>query len=116
MEHLFVPVLVALTSLGTVLLGARALGLSQRGLRAAVGKMLECVGLTLVFFLGNLAAGMAVVLLGRLLTRGFVSLYLASDVTLLVLSLLQGVTFQWWRERQASYGGAGAEGPRTVRF
>lgn len=104
MEQFFVPVLVGLTSLGGFLLGARAFGLSGRGLRAAVGKTLECVGLTLVFFLTNLVAGMAVVLLGRLLTRGFASLYLANDVTLLVLSLLQGLTFQWWRERQISSG------------
>ena len=107
MEQFFVLVLVAVTSLGTVLLGASVLGLSGRSLWAAVGKTLECVGVTLVFFLVNLAAGMAVILLGRLLTRGFVSLYLANDVTLLVLSLLQGLTFEWWRERQQSSGGQG---------
>lgn len=104
MERFFVPVLVGITSLGGFLLGARAFGLSAGGLRAAVGKTLECVGLTIIFFLTNLLAGMAVVLLGRLLTRGFASLYLANDVTLLVLSLLQGLTFQWWRERQISPG------------
>jgi hypothetical protein len=109
MEQFFVLVLVGITSLGTFLLGARVLGLSGRGLRAAVGKTLECVGLTLVFFLANLGAGMAVVLLGRLLARGFVSVYLANDVTLLVLSLLQGLAFQWWRERQISSGGQGIE-------
>ncbi|HSB80591.1 MAG TPA: hypothetical protein VLM91_17555 [Candidatus Methylomirabilis sp.] len=104
MEQFFVPVLVGLTSVGGFLLGARAFGFSGKGLRAAVGKTLECVGLALVFLVTNLLAGMAFVLLGRLLTRGFASLYLANDVTLLVLSLLQGLTLQWWRERQISSG------------
>ncbi|HYL81459.1 MAG TPA: hypothetical protein VEU07_11645 [Candidatus Acidoferrum sp.] len=107
MEQFFVLGLIGITSVGGLLLGVGALGYSGKGLRAAVGKTLECVGATLVFFLANLAAGMAVVLLGRLLTRGFVSLYLANDVTLLVLSLLQGLTFEWWRERQPSSGGQG---------
>jgi hypothetical protein len=100
MEQFFVLVLVGATSLGTFLLGARALGLSGSGLRAAAGKTLESVGLMLAFFLTNLMVGMAVVLLERLLTRRFAPLYLAGDMTLLVLSLLQGLTFQWWRERQ----------------
>jgi hypothetical protein len=107
MEQFFVLVLVGVTSLGTFLFGARGLGLSGRGLRAAAGKTLECVGVTLVFFLANLGAGMAITLLGRLLTRGFVSLYLANDVTLLVLSLFQGLTFQRWREWRTSSGEQG---------
>lgn len=107
MEQFFVLGLIGITSLGTLLLGVKALGYSRKGLRAAVGKMLECVGVTLVFFLANLAAGMAVVLLGRLLTQRFISLYLANDVTFLVFSLLQGLTFEWWRERQHSSGGQG---------
>jgi hypothetical protein len=104
MEQFLVLGLTGITSLGSLLLGVRALGYSGIGLRAAVGKTLECVGVTFVFFLANLAAGMFVVLLGRFLTQGFVSLYLANDVTLLVLSLLQGLTFEWWRERQTPSG------------
>ena len=107
MEQFFVLGLIGITSLGTLVLGVKALGYSGKGLRAAAGKMLECVGVTLVFFLVNLAAGMAVVLLGRHLTGRFISLYLASDVTLLVFSLLQGLTFVWWRERQPSSGEQG---------
>ncbi|HSB70896.1 MAG TPA: hypothetical protein VLH58_03910 [Candidatus Methylomirabilis sp.] len=99
MEQAFVLALVGLTSLAAFLLGARGLGLSWNGLGAAVGRMLECVGLALVFFVTNLAAGMTVVLLGRLVTRGFLPLYLANDVSLVALSLLQALTFQWWRER-----------------
>jgi hypothetical protein len=99
MEQFFVLILVALTSLVAYLVGAAALGLSRGGLRTAIGSMLGGVGMTVVFFLANLAAGMAIILASRLLLREFVSLYLAGDVTLLVLSLLQGLTFQWWRQR-----------------
>lgn len=99
MEEYFVLALAGFTSLGAFWLGARGLGLSWRELGVAVGKMLECVGLAIVFFVTNIAAGMAVVLLGRTVTRGFAPLYLASDVSLVALSLLQALTFQWWRER-----------------
>lgn len=98
MEQFFVLILVGLTSIGAYLLGAKRLALSWRHLRVAMGRMLECIGMTLVFFLVNLAAGMAIVLAGRLLTQGFVSLYLANDVSLVMLSFLQALTFQWWRQ------------------
>lgn len=101
MEQFFVLILVGLTSIGAYLLGAKRLGLLWRHLRVAIGRMLECIGMALVFFLVNLAAGMAIVLAGRLLTRGFVSLYLANDVSLVMLSFLQALAFQWWRELKA---------------
>jgi hypothetical protein len=60
--------------------------------------MLEGVGMTLAFFAINLTAGVIIILAGRILLREFVSLYLASDLTLLVLSLFQGLAFQrWWQ-------------------
>jgi hypothetical protein len=95
---IFLLGLGALTSAGAYLIGRRRLGLSRNTVVTAITKLLECVGMALVFFGLNLAVGMVGILAGRLLTRGFVSLYLANDVVLLVLSLLQGVTFQWWRE------------------
>lgn len=98
MAHYFVLILVALTSLGMYWFGAKISGFSAEGFRPACGKVLESVGLTLLFFALNLTVGMLVVLAVRSLTGGFVSLYHASDVTLLVLALLQGLTFQWWRE------------------
>jgi hypothetical protein len=101
MEQPFFTVLVGLTSAGAYLVGAKGLGLSRSGLRQAVGRMLECVGVTLVFFVVNLATGVIAILAARVLTLDVVSLYLADDLTLLVLSLLQGLTFQWWREPSA---------------
>lgn len=94
----FILVLVGLTSVGAYLVGARALGLSGSGVREAIGAMFECVGMTLVFLVVNLALGMVVILAARQFTRGFVPLYLAADEAFLALSLLQGLTFRWWQE------------------
>ena len=98
MERYFILIPIGLTSVGVYLVGARQLGLSWNGLRIAIGRVLECVRVALGFFVANLAASMVVILAGRLLTRGFVSLYYANDVTLLLLSLCQALAFQWWRE------------------
>ena len=96
MEQLFTLILVGLTSVSTYLVGTRGFGLSGSGLRKAVGKVLECIGLTVVFFAFNVALGVIAILGTRLLLPRFVSLYLAGDGTLLLLSLLQALTFQWW--------------------
>ena len=54
--------------------------------------------MTLAFFAINLAAGMIIILAGRLLLREYVSLYMVNDLTLLVLSLFKGLAFQrWWQ-------------------
>lgn len=97
MQDLFIIGLVGVTSVAAYLIGARGLRLPRRGLAPAAGRTLECVGLTLLFFGANLAVGVAVVLAARAVTRGFVSLYLADDVVLLPLSLLQALLFAWWR-------------------
>jgi hypothetical protein len=98
MEQIFIPVLVGVTSFAAYLAGTRGLGLSGRGIRTAVRKMLECLGMILVFLGLNVATGVIVILAARALTGGFVSLYLAADATLLGLSLIQGLAFQWWRD------------------
>ncbi len=97
MEQFFILMLVAATSVGAGLIG-RGMGLSARRLRPAIDGLLQCLGTSLIFLAANLVIGMAVVLVARLLTRGFVSLYLVDDETLVVFSLLQGITFRWWRE------------------
>jgi hypothetical protein len=102
MEQVFSLALVGFTSVGAYLLGTRVVGLSARDIRKAVGKMFECFGVSLVFFVVNLGAGMIGILATRVITRGFVSLYMAADVTVLVLSVLQGVTFVWWRDLSTS--------------
>ena len=98
MEQVFSLVLVGFTSVGAYLFGTRVGGLSARAIRKAAGKMFECFGASLVFFVVNLGAGMIGILAARALTREFVSLYMAADVTVLVLSVLQGLIFVWWRD------------------
>ena len=96
---------VGFTSVGIYLVGSRGLGLSGRDLPVAVGKMLQCVGATLVFFVLNLAVAIAVIFISRGLGEGLVSLYLAGDTAWLILSLFQAVTFQSWRELSRRGGG-----------
>jgi hypothetical protein len=93
----FVLLPVALTSAAAalVLAGRPDAG---RALAAAVGRALETVGFTLLFFLANLAAGALVTVAVRALGVAFISIYLTADITLLVLSLLQALLFQRWRE------------------
>lgn len=101
MEQVFIPILLGVTSVGAYLLGARGLRLPGRGVRRAISKMLECLGMTVVFLGVNITVGVIVILAARAMTSGFVSLYLAGDESLLVLSLIQGLTFQWWRDLSA---------------
>jgi hypothetical protein len=101
-EPPFVLTLSVATSIGTYVFGAFALGLSARGLATAVRKTLESVGLTVVFLVVNVALGSSIVLATRPIAPEFSSVYVVDDVTLLVLSLLQGLLFQWWREPSVS--------------
>jgi hypothetical protein len=93
----FMLAMVSLTSIGTYLVGVKWLGFPGRALRPAVDRMLECIGATLVFAALNVALAATIILGLRSLTGTFVSVYVINDVTWLGLSLLQGLTFWWWR-------------------
>ena len=97
MSGLLILVLVALTSAGSYLVGKKVLGLSGRQLGHAAGKMLEGLGLSLVFFALNLVLGVTIILAVRNFTGVFVSVYHVADLSLLLLSCLQGCIFHWWR-------------------
>jgi len=97
MELLAIVGIVALTSAGACLAGARVLALRRSALGAALGEALECVGLAVVFLLVNLAVGMASILGFRALTGRFVSIYWLNDVSLAALSCLQALVFHCWR-------------------
>lgn len=101
MKQVFMLALVAVTSSGAYLLGAKGLKLPGSAIREAISKMLECLGMTFVFLGVNIAVGVIVILAARAVTGEFVSMYLASDGALLVLSLIQGLAFQWWRDLSA---------------
>ncbi len=88
-----------MTSLGAYIVGTRILAISRDRLAAALVETLECLGLTVIFLLVNLAAGMALVLGLRTLTGQFISIYWLNDTSLLVLSLVQALIFYHWRRR-----------------
>lgn len=108
MEPLFIVILAGVTSVVAYVVGVRGLRLPGRGLRVALYNMLECVGAMLVFLLVNLTIGMIGILSARMLTGAFVSLYLAADIMLVVLSLLQALIFQSWLAASRQRAGPGA--------
>ena len=97
MQELFILGLVVLTSAAAAVVAVRGLAWSVGALAAGVVATLELVGAGLVFFVVNLAVGLAIVLVARALTRAHVSVYVLNDAALLALSLLQGLAFQCWR-------------------
>ena len=88
--------MVFLTSAVAFTLGARWFRLSRSSLGTAGLKTLETVGAGTIFFGVNLVAGMMIIAAADALTGWFVSHYILGDVSLLGLSLLQGMVFAWW--------------------
>jgi len=90
--------LAGLTSVGAYLLGLKGFRLPAQDFGLAVKKTLECAGATMLFFAINLIVAITIILAVRGFTGIFVSVYVTDDAVWLGLSLLQGLTFQWWRE------------------
>ena len=99
-----VLVIIGVTSVGGYLYGKEVLGLSNRELATAGRTALECVWFSLVFFALNLLVAFAGILASRVAFGRFVSIYNLSDITLLILSLLQGIVFRFWRVETARLG------------
>jgi hypothetical protein len=97
-EEVFVPAVALVSTLLAFALVTRRFGWPARAALAASGKVLECVGATVVFCLLNGVVGVLVILTARVVSGRFVSLYLGADHTLIALSALQALLFQWWRE------------------
>jgi len=97
-EQVFIPVVAALSTVLAAVVAARRYGWPVRLLAPAAGRVLECVGATVVFCLLNAVVGVAVILAARALSGRFVSLYLGADHILVAVSALQALLFQWWRE------------------
>ncbi len=114
MGEYLVLVLVVVTSCTAYLVGAAGFGLPRAGLWPAVGRVLECVGLSLVFLVANVLVGIVAILALRALTKTSVSVYLVADEALPVLSLLQGLTFAYWRDYSTRISSAlsGPDHPR----
>jgi hypothetical protein len=101
MDTAFILVVVGLSSLAAAIV---ARGRARRSLRSAVGKMLETIGLAALFLFLNVAVGFCLTLLARVVGGRFVSLYHSDDVTIVAVSVLQALVFQWGREPEASAG------------
>lgn len=97
MRFLLILGFVAFTSVGGLLYGSEILRLPRRDLSAAWRTTLESIWIGLVFFALNLLVAFAAILSFRVAPGRFTPLYDASDVTLLVLSFLQGTVFHLWR-------------------
>jgi hypothetical protein len=98
MRSLLIMGFVALTSVGSYLYGKEVLRLPNRELANVCRITLECMWLSLVFLVLNLLVAFMVILASRVVLGSFISLYEASDVTLLIFSLFQGTLFRlWWR-------------------
>jgi hypothetical protein len=98
MESVFILVVTSFTSAGACVLGIARLGFSKSGLWLALGKACECVGLMLIFSVLNLAVATVTILATRSISGRFVSIYIVSDTTFLMLAWLQALIFQAWRE------------------
>jgi hypothetical protein len=97
LEALYVLSLAAASSLLAGVLALRVLRLRSAALRPALVRLLEWAGLTAGFYALNLALGVLAVAALRKATGSFVSMYLNTDTTVVLLSALQAVVFQWWR-------------------
>ncbi len=93
--------LVALTSLAAYVVGRRLFGLPAAGLGVALRRALQLAGAALIFWVVNLVLGAALSLLVRGLGPAFVSVYINTDATLAVFSLLEALVFECWRQGAA---------------
>src|SRR5262245_2521055 len=99
MATALILVLVGLTSAAAYAAGARGLGRSAGGLRAALTCVVEDVGFAAVFLALNLVVGFVIVRTLPVLTGHFVSVYVLEDSSLIILSALQGFAFRSWLDR-----------------
>ena len=97
-EEAFVPTVVITSTAVGWWIAARRFGWPLRGLSPAFGKALECVGGVVLFCLLNAVVGTALIFAARAVSGRFVSLHLGADQSLLAMSALQALVFQWWRE------------------
>jgi hypothetical protein len=106
METPFLLTLASLTSLAALVVGRRAFDLGLRSLGPALFRGLETLGAALLFWTANVLLGVFVALAVRGLDLGFVSIYVNTDLTLGVLSLVQALVFEAWRDggHRASVG------------
>ena len=99
MATLLIIGIIALTSLVAYFVGTRGFRLRRDRLPQATMEALECLGLAVVFLMGNLATGVALTLGLRALTGRFLSIYWLNDISVLALSFLEALILQSWLRR-----------------
>jgi hypothetical protein len=97
LESLYVLGLVVASSLVVGVVARRVFRLRATALRPALVRLLEWAGFTVGFYVLNLLLGVLAVVVLRKVRGGFVSLYLNTDDTIVLLSALQAAVLQWWR-------------------
>ena len=97
-EDYFIVFIVAVTTATAYFIGRVLFGAPRSTLKDAIRKLMECIGAFLVFFSANMVLGVAVILFIRSITPRFISFYvLVEDLTLVILSAVQGILFRlWW--------------------
>jgi hypothetical protein len=91
-------VVTLVTSVAAICIGFIHFDLEARGLRIGLLRLLDCVWTVMVFFAANVLLSIGLVAAARMLGAGPVSSYAASDLMLVVVSAVQGIAFQLWRE------------------
>ena len=104
MSEAYIVGAVALTSVVAYLLGRFAVGLASGALSTALRRAAECVGIGVLFVAANVLAQVLLVLLMRVVSGGFVSLYFVDSSIIVPLSCLQGLALWWWRAITRSRG------------
>lgn len=90
-------IVAVVTSTAAVVVGVAVLGLGWRRLGTALIGVLDCLWAVLVFLVVNVVTTLGLIAVARVLGGESLSSYLAADVTLLIVSALQGIAFHLWR-------------------
>ena len=96
MQPLVLIAIVVVSTLAALVATVRSRVVARDGWRPAVSTALGLIGVSAVFLVLNLSIGIAAILLVRFFTPLFVSIYVLNDMTLVGLSLLQGLVFGVW--------------------
>ena len=96
MQPLVLIAIVVVSTLAALVATVRSGFVPRDGWRPAAWTALGLIGVSAVFLVLNLSIGIAAILLVRFFTPLFVSIYVLNDMTLVGLSLLQGLVFGVW--------------------
>ena len=91
MEMGLALLVVGCSSVGAYLLGVKTGAIRGGRWREALGRLFACLGLAICFFVLNLALGVAGILAFRGIFHSFLPVYLVDDVSLVILSSVQGI-------------------------